>query len=119
MQLHTAESYRNKLRMEEDEKLAQSLFYATMVKSQELEELGLCEMREPEMKNPAKHQGEKRNPKLCVHNWPELKKKLKEYHEQEGPFDEEMALEAIKKQTEDELERAFQRMKGGGGPFHV
>lgn len=112
MQLHTAESYRNKLKMEEDEKLAQSLFFATMVKSQELEELGLCEMREPKINNPAKHQGEKRNPKLCVHNWPELIKKLKEYHEQEGPFDEDMTLEAVQRYAEEELKRAYHNMRG-------
>lgn len=111
MQLHTAESYRNKLRMEEPE-VAKSLFFATMVKSKELEEQGLCEMKEPELNNIAKHDGQKRNPKLCVHNWPELIKKLKEYHEQEGPFDDRMAIKAIEENAKKDLERAYQDMRG-------
>ena len=116
MQLHTSNSYRKKLAKEEPE-IYNSLVNATVVKGEELEEQGLCEMREPEMTNPGEHQGEKREPKLCVHNWPELVEKLKEYHEQEGPFTQEQAEEKIMEQARKELKKASKRARGGG-PLH-
>lgn len=129
MQLHTSTSYLNKLKMKVGEN-AQSLFYATMVKSKELASLGLCEMKEPEMKKPAEHEGEKRQPKLHVYDWEALIEKLQEYHKKEGPFTQKMAEQKMMEQVKEELKKARERANGkdieeafhetfGGGAFHA